>query len=715
MMLPDPKLYATVDEFYGALVRLMRNNNIYDPSKSASVAGSSIVDSSGVIVNDDMLLNGRATSSGNMLPDWNFQLSRASGFAIAKATPAEYVSQDRSKYFANANSTTASFGLTGENSTAALRFQDAGNHIAISTYVIDVNPGQLLRVSVKAKRNATWTNGLLIRAYEFDASNAYLATAPVSTVLLYLNTSAFEVSHGTLQLGASTNRILLAVQLSGASQPAGAIIDINWVWVGVADFAATAGAGTLGETLITNPGFELGHKGWLAGGGGSGRITYDLTNSRNGSYVCSFGANASTDRYFNEVLYYPISPGDLITYGAYTKSSASFTGTVGILVDFYTSAKAAMGNDAVAQSSANTTWAMQKKTTVAPANSAFIGISVYTNSVTLGTGYIDDCFAFAQSGATIGESIYSDGVLAILGEMDLRNDLVCTVGVSSETYNPSMRFARRNPANALAPAGYFRYNSSDNIVYESDTTRDALKAPASGAVICSSAFKVQTPFTYTATLVLKDIVGASSTCDVYVEEYDSVIPESKYAIGGATTQETEVQTRTRQITLATNITLGTAYTSFEYTYTPTSTCKWASISFDDNSRSVVAKQISVAPSSNNNDLSNSAVVSVSGGSYSWTTDAAGAWPAGNPTHDITITFYRSGTSIATHVVRGTLTTATGVIAVASQSTTGETTTYSETGDGTSYAVGTAKHTASNQGGGAIFQAINIAIGGNLGK
>lgn len=63
-------------------------------------------------------------------------------------------------------------------------------------------------------------------------------------------------------------------------------------------------------------------------------------------------------------------------------------------------------------------------------------------------------------------------------------------------------------------------------------------------------------------------------------------------------------------------------------------------------------------------------------------DTSGVWPVGNPTLDITTKFYdKDDTEVAERVLRGTLTSATGNIAVTNVSSSGLTTSYSLTGDG----------------------------------
>lgn len=102
----------------------------------------------------------------------------------------------------------------------------------------------------------------------------------------------------------------------------------------------------------------------------------------------------------------------------------------------------------------------------------------------------------------------------------------------------------------------------------------------------------------------------------------------------------------------------------------------------------------------------------------WWADGTGTYPAGNPTADITITFYdQDDAVIATRVLRGTLTTATGLIAVTNVSNTGLTTAYSLTGDGSSSVIATVTVTLSD---GSIYRtraswsAISVAGPGGVG-
>lgn len=70
-------------------------------------------------------------------------------------------------------------------------------------------------------------------------------------------------------------------------------------------------------------------------------------------------------------------------------------------------------------------------------------------------------------------------------------------------------------------------------------------------------------------------------------------------------------------------------------------------------------------------------------SYVARSDPAGVFPAGNPATDLTMNFYDpDGAQIAQRVLRGTLTTSAGTYAVTNVSSSGLTTSYALTGDGT---------------------------------
>lgn len=80
----------------------------------------------------------------------------------------------------------------------------------------------------------------------------------------------------------------------------------------------------------------------------------------------------------------------------------------------------------------------------------------------------------------------------------------------------------------------------------------------------------------------------------------------------------------------------------------------------------------------------------------WTQEKNGAssWLPGTYTSDITFTFYKDGATIATRVLRATLTAATGNIAITNVSTTGETTNYVVSSNGTASVSITVTHSSS---------------------
>ena len=89
--------------------------------------------------------------------------------------------------------------------------------------------------------------------------------------------------------------------------------------------------------------------------------------------------------------------------------------------------------------------------------------------------------------------------------------------------------------------------------------------------------------------------------------------------------------------------------------------------------------------------------------FQWS-KSEGTWTPSATTKDISVYFYRAGATIATHVVRGTLTTGTGNIAAATQgSPSGEATTISVSGSGTGTCIATISHTDSGLSNAVTFR------------
>lgn len=84
-----------------------------------------------------------------------------------------------------------------------------------------------------------------------------------------------------------------------------------------------------------------------------------------------------------------------------------------------------------------------------------------------------------------------------------------------------------------------------------------------------------------------------------------------------------------------------------------------------------------------------------GDSAVFKTDASGTQPTNGTTRDLVAQFLdETGAVVATRTLRGTYTTAADTIAVTAQSTTGETTTYSVSNDGTDTPSAIVVHSAS---------------------
>lgn len=108
-----------------------------------------------------------------------------------------------------------------------------------------------------------------------------------------------------------------------------------------------------------------------------------------------------------------------------------------------------------------------------------------------------------------------------------------------------------------------------------------------------------------------------------------------------------------------------------------------------------------------------AAVQVQPLAHTWWTDGLGAWPVSGLDADLVITFTSGATEVATHTVRGTLDSGTGNITAASQATTGEATTITFSGNGTSAVVASVTHTNTSRVGSATFTAQDISAAGNI--
>lgn len=105
-------------------------------------------------------------------------------------------------------------------------------------------------------------------------------------------------------------------------------------------------------------------------------------------------------------------------------------------------------------------------------------------------------------------------------------------------------------------------------------------------------------------------------------------------------------------------------------------------------------------------------VAVEGQVFTWWSDpTTGTAPAGDPIKDLVVIFRRKGTIIATRTVRGTLASATGLITLSNVGSTGDTTSISPSGSGTSDAKYIVTHADSGIIGKAAWAFSNISAPG----
>lgn len=189
----------------------------------------------------------------------------------------------------------------------------------------------------------------------------------------------------------------------------------------------------------------------------------------------------------------------------------------------------------------------------------------------------------ATVGGTLGVDVKAEDGSTILGNIDVRNDLLVTKQLGAFNANPGFQYPRPSlTGSGIAPASWWRGNSTTgDLSYVSATARDELLI-ANGYTAVNAAFPVNPDTTYTITALVRAVTGTVDV-DLRVEEYNTaLLATGKRAIGnGGPT--TEVQTRDALQTLVNDQSVGTTYELVTATYTPGASAQWASVSLWGNS------------------------------------------------------------------------------------------------------------------------------------
>lgn len=259
--------------------------------------------------------------------------------------------------------------------------------------------------------------------------------------------------------------------------------------------------------------------------------------------------------------------------------------------------------------------------------------------------------------------------------------------------NPNFRIPM--PGSLGRPAGWWRGTTdTDGDPSYLAGTGDVMRVP-NDTYCCSTAMRLDPNTAYLVTVRAKGSTTMNASLYVLMQEYDSEldIAGGKYAVGANASGESATQDNTRARVISdvagdNKFDVTTSYQTFVCDpYYPTSTAKWMSISIHDFNVAgdLHIDQVTIQPLP---------PVEAEGGSFTWWSNSSGTWPAGNPTLDITISFRRSGVVIATRVLRGTLNSSTGNITLSQISNTGEATSVTPTGSGSTTAYYTVTHTGS---------------------
>ncbi len=177
------------------------------------------------------------------------------------------------------------------------------------------------------------------------------------------------------------------------------------------------------------------------------------------------------------------------------------------------------------------------------------------------------------AGASAGTDLFDEDEVLFFNK-DISNDRLVSSIISTENYNAYMGIQLGADER---PAGWYRSIVAVDPVYVDPEIRDraifAANSLVSNAALRCNPLQVYSCFA----LVAAD--SGTTDVSIKVQEFDTdLLPAGKSVIGSGTNPEAEVQTRTRVLNLNTVVGVTTTFQLILATYTPTSTCKWFSLS-----------------------------------------------------------------------------------------------------------------------------------------
>ena len=247
MALPDPSFFDNWQAYAQALNTEL--GKVYGVSGEDTVnqseyedpqLGSNILSEDGTyIINDNYVNNSLVPVGGNILPDWNFELTAAAGFGTS-------FSGD----FWEESTSGVTVDTSGENSSRALSFDVAGG-VARSTLNFPVTAGEVMYFSWKHFRPTSYTGNLTLQVRRLDSSGTLIGTTTISQNAGSENTWTTTSVEYTVPTGTFSLTVEVTASSISPSAPS-----VNWIWVSRTEYQATVGA-TSGTNIFDENGALL--------------------------------------------------------------------------------------------------------------------------------------------------------------------------------------------------------------------------------------------------------------------------------------------------------------------------------------------------------------------------------------------------------------------------------------------------------------------------
>lgn len=231
MALPDPSFFSSWQAYAQALntelskVYGVSGEDVVNSSEEVRLGDNVYSEDGSYVITDYYVNNQYVPVGGNILPDWNFELTAAAGFGT-----------EFSGNFWQESTTGVTVDTSGENSSRALSFDVAGG-VARSTLAFPVSSGEVIHFAWKHFRPTSYTGNLTLQVRRLDASSALIATTTVEQNGGSENTWNTTTAQYTVPSGTFFLQVEVVASTISPSAPS-----VNWIWAARTEYQATEGA-----------------------------------------------------------------------------------------------------------------------------------------------------------------------------------------------------------------------------------------------------------------------------------------------------------------------------------------------------------------------------------------------------------------------------------------------------------------------------------------